>query len=133
MALMGSLTTSIYAPPFARPLAGDYITNRSMRSRRLAIFAIAAALMLVLPLARAQQRVELRDATRLSIKHSWLGVTPPTKAIVAPVTVAVLPVPAIDLAPAAVATWPVVSDDLVLSALVLDSSDPLRGPPPTLA
>jgi len=102
-----------------------------MRSRRLAILAIAAALVLVLPLARAQQRVELRDATRLSIKHSWLGVTPPTRAVLAPAAVAVLSSPARDLAPTRIVTRPIVPVDLVLADLSFDSSDPLRGPPLT--
>ena len=63
-----------------------------MRSLRLAILTIAAALVLVPTLARAHQQVEHREATRLSIKHSWVGVAPPTKASVAPVAIAVLPV-----------------------------------------
>jgi integral membrane sensor domain MASE1 len=100
-----------------------------MRPLRLAILAIAAALILVPTLARARQRVELRDATRLSIKHSWLGVAPPTKAIIAPTTIAVLPAPVVERRPAGADAWALAPLVVSLPGAVLDSSDPLRGPP----
>jgi len=103
------------------------ITKRSMRSLRLAILAVA--LVLVPTLARAQQQVEHRDATRLSIRHSWLGVAPPTKASVAPMTIAVLPVPAaLPAEPArSTGTAPVLVP--VVRRLISPDAEPLRGPP----
>ena len=103
-----------------------------MRCLRLAVLTLAAAVVLVPTLARAQQQVELRDTTRLSIKHSWLGVAPPTKAWVAPVTIAVLPVPAARPTEPARFTGPA---PLLVSAvrrIVLPSPEPLRGPPSAL-
>jgi len=64
------------------------------RAVRIGLLALATALVLVPTIARARQHVEHRDATRLSVKHSWLGVAPPTKASIssiAPVQAAVLP------------------------------------------
>lgn len=100
-----------------------------MRSLRLAILTIAAALVLVPALARAHQQIELRDATRLSIKHSWVGIAPPTKASVAPATIAVLPVPAAvpaEPAPVAGAVPALVPTSF---HVVLPDAEPLRGPP----
>jgi len=95
---------------------------------RAVLIAIAAALVLVPAMARAHQRVELRDATRLSIKHSWLGVAPPTKALIAPVTIAVLPVPAAvpERERLAGAVSAVV---LTVFRVVIPHPEPLRGPP----
>ena len=100
-----------------------------MRALRLTILTIAAAVVLVPTLARAHQRIERRDATRLSIKHSWLGVAPPTKASVAPVAIAVLPVPAeIPAEPGRIAgaVPPVVQP---VCRAVRPGPEPLRGPP----
>lgn len=100
-----------------------------MRSLRLAVLTIVTALVLVPTLARAHQQVEHRDATRLSIKHSWVGVAPPTKASVAPITVAVLPVPSVRTAEPrriAGALAPVVRTIVVV---VFPAPEPLRGPP----
>jgi hypothetical protein len=72
-------TTSSFVP---RPLSAG-------------IVVLAAALALVPAIARARQQVDRKDATRLSIKHSWLGVAPPTKASAAPTQVAVLPAPVV--------------------------------------
>src|SRR3954469_22266511 len=79
------------------------------RSLRLAVVAIAAVLVLVPTIARARQQVERHDATRLSIKHSWLGVAPQPKGVVAPVIVAIAPVPATGESLPAVALSQVVS------------------------
>ncbi|HKF68848.1 MAG TPA: hypothetical protein VKB36_20005 [Vicinamibacterales bacterium] len=54
------------------------------RAVRTGLLAVVTALVLVPTIARARQHVEHRDATRLSIKHSWIGVAPPTKASIAP-------------------------------------------------
>src|SRR5579864_1563470 len=61
------------------------------RAVRIGIAGVAVALVLVPPLARARQRVEHRDATRLSIRHNWIGVAPPSKASVASPRVDLLP------------------------------------------
>jgi hypothetical protein len=103
-----------------------------MRTLRLAVLTLATALVLVPTVARARQHVEYRDATRLSIKHSWLGVAPQPRALVAPQPVVVMPAitvhqPAVrpslhPLAAAAPSPHP-----------VLDSApEPLRGPPSPL-
>src|SRR5215467_6269883 len=71
------------------------------RAVRTGLLAVATALVLVPTIARARQHVEHRDATRLSIKHSWIGVAPPTKASIASTapgqTAAVLPPPIVEL------------------------------------
>jgi hypothetical protein len=100
-------------------------------SSRLAVLALAAAIVLVPTIARAQQHVERRDATRLSIKHSWVGVAPPTKASVTPQPIVSLPVDAEreaprvehDAIPAPVPT---------LRSILEQSPDSLRGPPHAL-
>src|SRR5665213_1114465 len=100
----------------------------SKLSFRLSLVALTIALVLVPTLARARQQVEHRDATRLSIKHSWLGVAPPTKASVAPQPALVLPA----LTPPEEfrsSTRPPVAADPAPRAILDDSSDPLRGPP----
>ncbi len=97
---------------------------------RLGLVALAIVLVLVPTLARAQQHVENRDATRLSIKHSWLGVAPQTKTFVAPQPALVLPA----LAPPeefGSSARPLVAADPAPRAVLDDSSDPLRGPPST--
>ena len=100
-----------------------------MRPLRFAVLTIAVALVLVPTLARAHQQIEHRDATRLSIKHSWLGVAPPTKASLAPVAVAVLPVTALNLTPAFTIAWRIAPPVVSPARNVFASSDSLRGPP----
>jgi hypothetical protein len=103
------------------------------RAVRIGLLAVAAALVVVPTVARAKQRIEGRESTRLSIKHSWLGVAPPTKASVAPAQVAVLPPPVVEIgrdpvaalgAPARIPT-PYIVDGHPL--------DPPRGPPSRLS
>ncbi len=96
---------------------------------RLGVVALALALVLVPAVARAHQRVDHRDSTRLSIRHSWLGVAPPTKANISPrpIVVALVVVDDPQLSrvsyPAPIAVEPAPNP-------VLDfSPDPLRGPP----
>ena len=60
----------------------DYVATLMARLiRRFGAVAIAMVLVLVPTLARAHQRVDHRDETRLSIKQSWIGVSSPTKSI----------------------------------------------------
>jgi hypothetical protein len=104
--------------------------------RRLFAFGIVvlvAALVLVPTAARARQHVDRQDTTRLSIKHSWLGVAPPTKASVAPAQAAILPPPVVEIdhsrllsriAPVRNPAPPNVDDQRF---------DPLRGPPSRLS
>lgn len=107
-------------------------TQSARRLVRIGIAILAAAVVLVPTIKRAQQHVEHRDATRLSIKHSWIGVAPPTKADVAPQPIVILPVPAADPEPARVVRGrPVVAEHA--PHRVFDfSPDPLRGPPAAL-
>ena len=93
------------------------------------MLSLVAALVLVPTLARVHQQIEHRDATRLSIKHSWIGVAPPTKATIAPVTVAVLPLPAVDLASVRIVSWPLAPIVVSVPPVAIEWSDPLRGPP----
>jgi hypothetical protein len=104
-------------------------SNTGRQSLRIAVLAIIAALVLVPTIARARQQVERHDATRLSIKHSWLGVAPQPKAVVSPVIVAVRPVPATGEAHPHPAITHVVSVVCVTPRAVIDAPDPLRGPP----
>jgi hypothetical protein len=70
------------------------------RAVRIGLLALATALVLVPTIARARQHVEHRDSTRLSIKHSWVGVAPPTKASISSVAAyqaAVLPPPIVEI------------------------------------
>jgi hypothetical protein len=100
---------------------------------RTAILVLIAALVLVPTAARARQQIERKDATRLSIKHSWLGVAPPTKASIAPAQVAVLPPPVVEIdhgravfvVHAGLSAAPYAACDHL--------SDPLRGPPSFLS
>ena len=75
------------------------------RAVRTGLLAVVTALVLVPTIARARQHVEHRDATRLSIKHSWIGVAPPTKVSIASAsiapgqTAAVLPPPIVEIGP----------------------------------
>ena len=98
---------------------------------RLGVLALALALVLVPTIARARQHVERRDATRLSIKHSWLGVAPPTKASVSPQPVVVLPALAVPPEEFRSPACPLVAAAAAPRTVLDDSSDPLRGPPST--
>jgi hypothetical protein len=99
---------------------------------RLFMLAIAVALVLVPTMARARQRVEYRDATRLSIKHSWLGVAPPSKASVAPQPVVALPAIAAEPEPPRLARRSPVTAAPAPHSVPARSLDPLRGPPSLL-
>ena len=111
-------------------LMPDVTTFSARRSVCTAIAVLAVALILVPTIKRAQQHVEHRDATRLSIKHSWIGVVPPTKATIAPQSIDVALPP---LVATAEPTQAVKRDYVVVEPAlhpVLDlSPDPLRGPP----
>jgi hypothetical protein len=88
------------------------------------------ALVLVPAIKRAQQHVEHRDATRLSIRHNWIGVAPPTKAAVAPQPIVVVPPIGVEPdPPPQVAVRPAVSAEPARRPVLELSPDPLRGPP----
>lgn len=99
------------------------------RAMRIGLLAIATALVLVPTVARARQQVEHRDTTRLSIKHSWLGVAPPTKATVAPVQVAVLPPPVVEIDHRRTIARVHAAHSVAPRTLYDGLTDPLRGPP----
>ena len=104
------------------------------RAVRLGLLAVATALVLVPTAARARQHVERHDATRLSIKHSWVGVAPPTKASVAPAQVAVLPPPVVEVGPGRVAAARVVpAHGPAPYVAEAEPLDPPRGPPSRLS
>lgn len=90
---------------------------------------MVAALVLVPAIARAHQRVEHRDATRLSIKHNWLGVAPPTKATIAPRQVIVAPSIDPQPEPYVLSRRAVIAPAHSLHPVPELSPDPLRGPP----
>jgi hypothetical protein len=96
---------------------------------RTTIAALAFVLVVVPTLKRAQQHVEHRDATRLSIKHSWIGVAPPTKADVAPQPIVILPALAAKPEPACVVGGRAVDVESAPHPILDFSPDPLRGPP----
>jgi hypothetical protein len=100
---------------------------------RLGVLTVAIALVLVPAMARAHQRVEHRDATRLSVKHSWIGVAPPTKAIVAPQQIVVVPAIAVEPEPRRIPRLAVATPPPALHPVLDLSPDPLRGPPASLA
>jgi hypothetical protein len=109
------------------------LTSASLRGAlRVGITAVAVALVLVPAIKRAQQHVDHRDATRLSIKHSWIGIAPPTKAAIAPQQVLTLPALGSEPDPPRI----VGRLDIPVEPLrhpVLDlSPDALRGPPSIL-
>jgi hypothetical protein len=103
------------------------------RAVRLGLLAIATALVLVPTAARARQHVERHDATRLSIKHSWLGVAPPTKASVAPAQVAALPPPVFEVDRSRSDARVDPAHDPAPRAVDGQQVDPLRGPPSRLS
>ena len=87
------------------------------------------ALVLVPAVARARQHVEHREATRLSIKHSWIGVAPPSKASVAPEPVVIVAAVVAQPEPSPVAPRAVFTIASALHHILEQSPDPLRGPP----
>lgn len=103
------------------------------RSVRIGLLAVATALVIVPTVARAKQHVDHRDATRLSIKHSWVGVAPPTKASAAPVQVAVLPAPAVRIDRSRAVSPVHVVRHAAVRAFDDTITDPLRGPPSRLS
>ena len=96
---------------------------------RLGVLSIAIAVVLVPTIARAHQRVEHRDATRLSVKHSWIGVAPPTKAIVAPQQIVVAVAVVVHPEPRRLFHRAVVAPAPALHPVLDLTPDPLRGPP----
>jgi hypothetical protein len=98
-----------------------------------AIVVLAVALVLVPTAARARQHVDRQDATRLSIKHSWLGIAPPTKAAVAPVQAAILPPPVVEIDHSRAVSFVCIARSVAPRAVYDDLSDPLRGPPSRLS
>ncbi len=96
---------------------------------RAGLVALAVALVLVPAVARARQQVEHRDETRLSIKHSWLGVAPQSKAFVPPQPDVVLPAIASDPGPGRRAARGLVITVPTPRAVRHNFRDPLRGPP----
>jgi hypothetical protein len=103
------------------------------RAVRIGLLAVATALVIVPTVARANQHVERRDSTRLSIRHSWIGVAPPTKAFVAPVEAAVLPPPVVEVDHNRAVSFVSVAWSVAPCALCDNVSDPLRGPPSYLS
>jgi len=122
----------------ASPAAIEYVLSRVMlnvssmsvrQAVRTGIAILAVALILVPTIKRAQQHVEHRDATRLSIRHNWIGVAPPTKAAIAPQQVLVPPMLGPELARPRFAMPPAGWVEPVRHSAVDLSPDPLRGPP----
>jgi len=95
----------------------------------MGIAILAVAVVLVPTIKRAQQHVEHRDSTRLSIKHSWIGVAPPTKADVAPQPIVILPALAADVDLARVVRGRPVILEPAPHPVFDFSPDPVRGPP----
>ena len=95
---------------------------------RVSVLAIVVAVMIVPAAARSHERMEHHDATRLSIKHSWLGVAPPSKISVAHQQIVVRPAVALEPEPSRVAP-PAVPVDVPVHPVLDFSPDLLRGPP----
>jgi hypothetical protein len=95
--------------------------------------AIVLALVVVPTVLRAQQRIELRDTTRLSIRLNWQSDAPPRMADVAPSNDgegAVVPTAlAAQPHPARVVPRVHVFSEPVVYPPLDNSPDPLRGPP----
>jgi hypothetical protein len=108
-------------------------TSNVRRLLGVGIVVLATALVLVPTVARARQQVERKDATRLSIKNSWLGVAPPTKASVAPVPVDVLTPPVVEIDHSRAISFVGTVRSVAPRAVHDDPSDPLRGPPSRLS
>jgi hypothetical protein len=105
-------------------------------ARRLfavAIAVLAAALVLVPTAARARQHVDRKDTTRLSIKHSWLGVAPPTKASAATTPVALVPAPVVRIERSRVVSPVQIVQNATIPTFDDTITDPLRGPPSRLS
>jgi hypothetical protein len=98
-------------------------------STRFGVLGLAIALVLVPAVARARQHVERREATRLSIRHSWIGVAPPSKASVSPQPVVVVPAIVAQPEPCPASRCAVFSVEPALHHILEPSPDPLRGPP----
>lgn len=96
---------------------------------RLSCLALAVALVLVPTMARARQHVEHRDATRLSIKHSWLGVAPPSRATVTAQPIVAVPAIVSLPEPPRVARLAPPAATPSVHPVLAQSLDPLRGPP----
>jgi len=118
-----------YVRSFVMPNVASSPVRRALR---MAVVAVALALVLVPTIKRAQQHVEHRDATRLSIKHNWIGVAPPTKAVVGPQHILVTPVLGAEPEPPRVVTPRVTSVEPARHPVLDLSPDPLRGPPSVL-
>jgi hypothetical protein len=99
------------------------------RAVRISLLALATALVIVPTVARARQHVDRKDTTRLSIKHSWLGVAPPTKASSAPTPVALGPAPVVRIERSAVVSPVQIVQDATIPTFDDTITDPLRGPP----
>jgi hypothetical protein len=98
------------------------------------IVALVAALVLVPTAARARQHLDRQDTTRLSIKHSWLGVTPPTKASsTAPTPVALVPPPVVRLERSSAVSRASSPPPATPRPVRHHFTDPLRGPPSRLS
>jgi hypothetical protein len=115
-------------PPHSRRYSTSLI-DMSKVATRLGALAIALAVVLVPTIARTRQHVEHRDATRLSIKHSWLGVAPPSKSLVAPQQIVVLPAIVAEPQPRRSTLRVPVAPAPALHPIPAQSPDPLRGPP----
>jgi len=100
---------------------------------RVGLLAVAVALVMVPTVARARQHVEHRDATRLSIRHSWIGIAPPAKASVSPVQVAVVAPPVVEVGLSCPPARVTPAHDPVPHIVDSQRLDPPRGPPPSLA
>jgi len=110
----------------------DVSALSARRSVRTAVAVLAVALILVPTIKRAQQHVEHRDATRLSIKHNWIGVAPPTKAAIAPQQILTLPALGAEPEPTRVVVRLFAPVEPVRHPVLDLSPDPLRGPPSDL-
>lgn len=106
------------------------VSSQSVRRfARTGIAVLAVALIFVPTIKRAQQHVEHRDATRLSIRHNWIAVAPPTKAAIAPQPAVVLPMLGFALEPPRVVMPRAVSVEPARHPVFDLRPDPLRGPP----
>jgi hypothetical protein len=103
------------------------------RPVRIGLLAVVTALVVVPTVARARQQIDRREATRLSIKHSWVGIAPPTKASVTPTQVAVLPAPIVRIETGRVGLHVPLVWNAAPRSIRHESSDPLRGPPSHLS
>jgi len=103
------------------------------RAVRIGLLALATALVVVPPVARAKQHVENRDSTRLSVKHSWVGIVPPAKASVAPVQAHIVSPPVVEIDQSRLVSFVPIGGHVTQRAVHDDPCDPLRGPPRRLS